>query len=544
MRLFLIELITRAINGIWPEAVVTPFGSWTTHLYLPHGDIDLVVAHPDFTESKKVRLLGEMARAVRNASLTDTVAIISKARVPIIKFVTTFGKLNVDVSLNQTNGISAGKIINQYLEVLPGCRQLILVVKAFLSQRSMNEVFTGGIGSYAVICMVISFLQIHPKLRRMELDPEENLGTLLIEFFELYGRNLNYDEIVLSVRRGGRYIAKRSKGWYRQNQPFLLSIEDPQDPDNDISGGSYGIRQVKATLSGAFEMLTAKLFERAEQLSTRGPHRQPFKAEEMSILGAVVSVRKEAKKHRLALLALHEERRLQKRLGIPVNVDAVDHFQRYSPPPLLRRGDDKRRGSPGKARRGKERVTHIIVDDDEMDEDSESEGESDFAEEEMEAFEREINPTPDLDQPNGVAALGKDRFASVSEDDFEIIDPPRPLEDGEIEESRYTATPKRAKLGARPRRSSSSSIEVIERLPPRPSHSPERRMTRAASRRLSESQPDGAALQIRGAAKTVKPPISHKINGKAKKDFWAAKGGHRMQDKDAFAEDQEYITLE
>lgn len=65
----------------------------------------------------------------------------------------------MDISLNQTNGISAGKIINQYLEVLPGARQLIMVVKAFLSQRSMNEVYTGGIGSYAVICLVISFLQ-------------------------------------------------------------------------------------------------------------------------------------------------------------------------------------------------------------------------------------------------------------------------------------------------------------------------------------------------------------------------------------------------
>ncbi len=66
----------------------------------------------------------------------------------------------MDVSLNQTNGVSAGRIINQYLDVLPGSRQLILVVKAFLSQRSMNEVYTGGLGSYAVICLVISFLQV------------------------------------------------------------------------------------------------------------------------------------------------------------------------------------------------------------------------------------------------------------------------------------------------------------------------------------------------------------------------------------------------
>ncbi len=151
----------------------------------------------------------------------------------------------MDISLNQVNGVSAGKIINQYLEVLPGSRQLILVVKAFLSQRSMNEVYTGGLGSYAVICLVISFLQVrllleprtmlivssqvHPKLRRSEMNPEENLGTLLIEFFELYGRNFNYDDVGISIRRGGFYYSKASRGWKRAGQTYLLSIEDPQD---------------------------------------------------------------------------------------------------------------------------------------------------------------------------------------------------------------------------------------------------------------------------------------------------------------------------
>jgi non-canonical poly(A) RNA polymerase PAPD5/7 len=139
-------------------------------------DIDLVVTKP-FTESNKVKTLSDMARAMRQSKIADTVAIIAKARVPIIKFVTNEGespttgskvggradqqgKLNVDISLNQINGIAAGKIVNQYLDILPGARQLILVVKAFLSQRSMNEVYTGGLGSYSVICLVISFLQV------------------------------------------------------------------------------------------------------------------------------------------------------------------------------------------------------------------------------------------------------------------------------------------------------------------------------------------------------------------------------------------------
>jgi len=51
-----------------------------------------------------------------------------------------------------------------------------------------------------------------------------------MEFFELYGKHYNYDEVGISIRRGGFYYGKRSRGWYRGGQAYLLSIEDPQDP--------------------------------------------------------------------------------------------------------------------------------------------------------------------------------------------------------------------------------------------------------------------------------------------------------------------------
>jgi non-canonical poly(A) RNA polymerase PAPD5/7 len=37
VRLLMIELITRAVHRTWPDAEVTPFGSWQTQLYLPSG---------------------------------------------------------------------------------------------------------------------------------------------------------------------------------------------------------------------------------------------------------------------------------------------------------------------------------------------------------------------------------------------------------------------------------------------------------------------------------------------------------------------------
>lgn len=37
---------------------------------------------------------------------------------------------------------------------------LIFILKQFLLQRDLNEVFTGGIGSYSLTLMAISFLQV------------------------------------------------------------------------------------------------------------------------------------------------------------------------------------------------------------------------------------------------------------------------------------------------------------------------------------------------------------------------------------------------
>lgn len=190
--------------------------------------------------SNKNTVLQAIARTLKHAGITSNVTIVAKAKVPIVKFITSYGRFNVDISINQNNGLLSGKIINGFLKDMHGSgehgrgstalRSLVLVTKAFLSQRSMNEVFTGGLGSYSIVCLVVSFLQMHPKIRRGEIDVDKNLGVLVMEFFELYGSFFNYDETGISLRDGGTYFSKRRRGWYDFSRRYLLSIEDPADP--------------------------------------------------------------------------------------------------------------------------------------------------------------------------------------------------------------------------------------------------------------------------------------------------------------------------
>ena len=243
-----VQLIARAISRTYPDAQVLPFGSYETKLYLPLGcvatcifavqlaadnsnrDIDLVIYSHSMMRMDKVSVLHSLANIMKRAGITDRVTIIAKARVPIIKFVTTHGRFAVDISVNQGNGVDTGKMVKQFLRELPALRSLVLIIKNFLSQRSMNEVFTGGLGSYSIVCLAISFLQMHPKIRRGEIDPSRNLGVLVMEFSELYGSYFNYQEVGISLRDGGSYFNKRQRGWFDYREPRLLSIEDPGDP--------------------------------------------------------------------------------------------------------------------------------------------------------------------------------------------------------------------------------------------------------------------------------------------------------------------------
>lgn len=71
--------------------------------------------------------------------------------------------------------------------------------------------------------------------------PTANLGVLLIEFFELYGRHFNYFKTGIRIKNGGSYVAKdvAQKEMADGYRPSLLYIEDPLNPGNDFGAVDY-----------------------------------------------------------------------------------------------------------------------------------------------------------------------------------------------------------------------------------------------------------------------------------------------------------------
>ena len=290
MRKDIICRVKKVVHSVWPLAKVEPFGSFVTGLYLPTSDIDLVVSGrwpiaPLFTL--------EEALLKHDIAIEGTTLCLDKATVPIVKFLDKKTEVGVDILFNvegsnRDSESNAADKIREFIYIYPFLPKVMLVLKQFLTQRNLNEVFYGGISSYSLVLLLVSFLQLHP--RHAATDPNStNLGVLLIEFFELYGRHFNYMKTGILVDDGGSYITKDDV----QTQDFLY-VKDPANPLRDCSDpmsnaarGCFGMWQIKQAFEHAFLRLNSAVLSRDNPV----PKRQ-------SLLGSIVKVSKEVDEYR------------------------------------------------------------------------------------------------------------------------------------------------------------------------------------------------------------------------------------------------------
>jgi non-canonical poly(A) RNA polymerase PAPD5/7 len=268
---------------------VDVFGSFETGLYLPSSDLDVVVIFSNHGESVRDAVskppIKKLARAIVVNGLADkdNCKTILKARVPIIKYTDKITNYSIDVAFNIDTGTEGIQYIKALLKEFKALRPLTLVLKQFLEQRALNEPYTGGLGSYSLVCMLASFFQMHPLIQSKLIDPCENFGILLMDFLELYGKAFNSDNAGISVMKS-EYFDKVERGWRIDRRSSQLSIEDPQNEENDLCRATYCFHTVRQSFEHAYMLLVGIL-------KNKPPQRD-------NILASVVGVSDDILRHR------------------------------------------------------------------------------------------------------------------------------------------------------------------------------------------------------------------------------------------------------
>uniref|UniRef100_A0A6V0BPQ8 Polymerase nucleotidyl transferase domain-containing protein n=1 Tax=Pseudo-nitzschia australis TaxID=44445 RepID=A0A6V0BPQ8_9STRA len=288
----LLQKFTKLAKSTFRNCKVEVFGSQATGLCLPTSDIDIVIQleeeeetvkkkEPEKKKKKKKNIskqqeledmenwdkptgspLSLLGKALRENWLDDLsyLELIENTRIPLVKFTHAPTKISIDVCFNQKGGPQAAALMNQYMEALSPLRPLTFFLKKFMASRGLNQPYTGGVGSFLLQMMILSFLQHRERdCFNNERPSQYSLGALLVEFFEFYSTDFNFVLTGISVRFDGFFFPKgstdRKKNFWQTNRPFSIALENPLDPTFDVGSPSFRIDLVKRSFETAFKVL-------------------------------------------------------------------------------------------------------------------------------------------------------------------------------------------------------------------------------------------------------------------------------------------------
>lgn len=166
------------------------FGSFPAGLYLPTADMDLVYVSDQYynggppvvdmsQRGANKSLLYKASNRLKSMGMDADGCQVIHAKVPIIKFQDRLTQLQVDISFENLSGVQAQATFAQWKQDYPDMIYMVALLKQFLVMHGLNEVHTGGIGGFSIICLIVSYIQ--------HSDKHENLGECFLGFLKYYG---------------------------------------------------------------------------------------------------------------------------------------------------------------------------------------------------------------------------------------------------------------------------------------------------------------------------------------------------------------------
>lgn len=272
LRMRVVSRIETVVQHIWPDAQIKIYGSFISGLALPNSDIDLMIIGASGQSPMRLLAAELLANGIAEP---NSLTVRDDVRIPIIEFIDRESQINIDMPLHNEPTLRVAPLINEFQRKFPVLFKLLFVLKQYIKQRDLNDVFkglhqeinqeqkqqisinflsAGGISSYALTLMSISFLQKHPTYKPNE---DANLGELLIDFFELYGEKFDYENVGISIKNGGAYLPRNVMPC-DGDQP-LFCVEDTVNDWINACSFAYRAPDIKQAFHEAHTALTTAI---------------------------------------------------------------------------------------------------------------------------------------------------------------------------------------------------------------------------------------------------------------------------------------------
>ncbi|CAI0411208.1 unnamed protein product [Linum tenue] len=146
-------------------ATVEPFGSFVSNLFTPWGDLDITVMldYGSYIsvagKKRKLSLLEDVLRALKEKGGWWRLRFIPNAKVPILKFEKGCPAISGDISIDNLGGQMKSKCLFWLNQIDGRFRPLVLLVKEWAKTHNINNPKGGTLTSYSFSLLVVFHFQ-------------------------------------------------------------------------------------------------------------------------------------------------------------------------------------------------------------------------------------------------------------------------------------------------------------------------------------------------------------------------------------------------
>ena len=248
----LIQNLQSAVNESIHDYDVHLYGSHATNLCLPWSDLDVVLIPrtPKPTTLNNPILLSQLYENIKKQPWVKDSKFISGATIPIIKLVTIeqFNLMSIDISIQDERhfGLKCVDLVKNFITQYESLKPLVLALKNILKKANLNDPYKGGISSYGLILMIVSFLQKQKKIGKDISITENNLGRLFYEFVNFYGLQFDPSKYIIIARSNEDETEDINiQNIQMTNMSNELVIIDPLNVSNNVAKSCYQFHNIK-----------------------------------------------------------------------------------------------------------------------------------------------------------------------------------------------------------------------------------------------------------------------------------------------------------
>ena len=152
---------------------------------------------------------------------------------------------NININNNEKSNVI---YIKEQLEIFPEIKPILILLKRYFYVKSMNSSFEGGLSSYNLFLLILSFAKYISINFSQSKNKIINLGYFLLQFLEFFGKNFDFKNCTVNLNSPYIYEINSFNNY---NSGKSLIILDPLTGLN-ASKSSYKIFEIQNMFLNAY----------------------------------------------------------------------------------------------------------------------------------------------------------------------------------------------------------------------------------------------------------------------------------------------------